>query len=95
MRLREQEVAAIREEVARLDDRAQVWLFGSRVRDDQKGGDIDLVIRSDRIRLAERVELKVRLQDRLGGMPLDLVVSPASASAPAWVEAAINEGIPL
>ncbi len=78
MRLRENEAAAIREEVARLDPAARVWLFGSRVDDGARCGDIDLLVRSDRIGFADKVLLKVRVLGRIGAQQLDLVVAPAS-----------------
>ena len=87
MRLTPKEVAAIREETARLDPDARVFLFGSRVDDAARGGDIDLLVKSDRIGFAEKLLLKVRLMERIGWQQLDLVVRPASGSVEAWIEA--------
>ena len=47
MRLSEFERKAIVDSIARFDDSAEVYLFGSRVDDDKKGGDIDILIKSD------------------------------------------------
>jgi predicted nucleotidyltransferase len=45
MRLRTDPVATIHQEVLNLaGDSARVWLFGSRVRDDARGGDVDLLV---------------------------------------------------
>jgi predicted nucleotidyltransferase len=85
MRLRETEAAAIREEVARLDPAARVWLFGSRVDDRARGGDIDLLVRSDRMGFADKVLLKVRVLERIGAQQLDLVLAPASRPAAEWI----------
>jgi predicted nucleotidyltransferase len=47
MRLTASEIAAIREEVGRLDPKAEVYLYGSRVDDTARGGDVDLLVISE------------------------------------------------
>jgi predicted nucleotidyltransferase len=49
MRLLKEERKAIREAVAKFDTDADVYLFGSRVDDIKKGGDIDILLISDKI----------------------------------------------
>ena len=48
MRLEANESKAIGEEVRRLDPAAEIYLYGSRANDAAKGGDIDLLVVSDR-----------------------------------------------
>ena len=44
MRLTDRQIKVIREEVARiLGPDAEVWLFGSSVDDNARGGDVDLI----------------------------------------------------
>ena len=92
MRLSPADIAVIREEVARFDPAARVWLFGSRTDDRALGGDIDLLVRSDRIGLAERLLVKVRILERIGWQQLDLVVAPSSRPGEEWIEAAARAG---
>ena len=66
MRLTESEIRAIREELARLYPDAQVYLFGSRADDDVRGGDIDLLVVSDKLAFRDLVRLRVRILDRIG-----------------------------
>ena len=49
MRLAHEELAAIHDAVHSADADAQVYLFGSRVDDNAKGGDIDLLVLSKKI----------------------------------------------
>ena len=66
MRLDSEQAQAIKDVVAQSDAGAEVFLFGSRVRDEGRGGDIDLLIMSSKIDLDERRRIKLRLIDRLG-----------------------------
>ena len=49
MRLQSEEKQAITETIAKFDNDADVYLFGSRVDDTKKGGDIDILVISDKI----------------------------------------------
>lgn len=92
MRINEEAVGAIREEVARLDPAARVFLFGSRLNDAARGGDIDLLIQSECIGFAEKLLLKVRILERIGWQQLDLVVVSASRPPTEWTAAIAREG---
>ena len=61
MRLTDTQIAAIRLSTAQLAGHAaRVWLFGSRVRDDMRGGDVDLLLELDEA-VAEPAQLAARL----------------------------------
>ena len=78
MRLSEDQRRAIREEVGRIfGNEASVRLFGSRVDDSARGGDIDLHIETDGspAELLDReLRLRARLLRRLGERHIDVVV---------------------
>jgi predicted nucleotidyltransferase len=74
MRLKDSEVVAIREEVGRLDPSAELYLYGSRVDDTARGGDIDLLVVSDTLGFRDLLRLRVRILDRIGWQQLDLLV---------------------
>lgn len=75
MRITEREHKAIKEVINQLDPKAQVYLFGSRVDDNSRGGDIDLLILSDVITERDRRNLRIELFDRIGEQKLDLVIA--------------------
>ena len=91
MRLSPEERQAIREVTAASDPDAEVYLFGSRARDDLRGGDIDLLVMSQHIDVDERRRMKLRLMDRLGERKIDLLV--ARDTTRPLVRIALAEGV--
>ena len=81
MRLTDHERRAILAQVRRHDPQARVRIFGSRARDDVRGGDIDLLIYSDRLNRAALRELRIDLQDALGQQHFDLILHGRRPSA--------------
>jgi len=82
MRLTPEQIAtvlAVAHEV--MGDDASVSVFGSRLDDHRRGGDLDLLLETaQRPTLLQRAELKLRLEAALD-MPVD-VVARARGSAP-------------
>ena len=74
MRLGANEAEAVREEIRRLDPAAEIYLYGSRANDLAKGGDIDLLVVSDRLGFRDVLRLRTRILDRIGWQQLDLLV---------------------
>ena len=74
MRLTAGEITAIREEIERLDPKAEVYLYGSRVDDTARGGDVDLLVVSDMLSFRDVLRLRTGILDRIGWQQLDLVV---------------------
>ncbi|MCF6209751.1 MAG: nucleotidyltransferase domain-containing protein [Gammaproteobacteria bacterium] len=99
MRLTTHAQKIIRDTVREVFGReACVTLFGSRIDDAARGGDIDLLIQSEiPIEQRERkaLQLVARLQIRLGDQPIDvLVLDPETERQPVHEEA-IRTGISL
>lgn len=74
MRLSPQEIETIREAVRQMDREAEIYLFGSRANDAARGGDIDLLIVSNRLGFRDMLRLRMNILDRIGWQQLDLVV---------------------
>jgi predicted nucleotidyltransferase len=75
MRLTDRERSAILSAVHIYDAQAQVFLFGSRVDDVKKGGDIDLLVRSSSIGLAEKRRIRRAICDAVGEQKIDILVA--------------------
>lgn len=98
MRLREKDRTVIRDAVAEtFGPNAVVRLFGSRTRDDLKGGDIDLHIETDPLPRtgfpSPRSRLWALLQMRLGEQKIDLVVTERGREPSAIERIAYREGL--
>ena len=73
MRLKEKEILIIKETVVDIFGEAQVYLFGSRVDERKKGGDIDLFIVSENATFQNKIKALAKLK-RLLHKPIDLVL---------------------
>lgn len=96
MRLSEEQKQAIREVVLpAAGEGAQIILFGSRLDDARRGGDIDLLIESDRsLGLLDRVRIKMRLEGRLG-LPVDVIVHRRGQPFTPFQRIALETGVTL
>jgi predicted nucleotidyltransferase len=93
MRLSEEERQAILGAIATRDASAEVYLFGSRVDDNAKGGDIDILVLSGKIGFSGKLDILVDLHKRLGDRKVDLVVVP-DLKRP-FTRIAISRGVKL
>ena len=76
---------------------ARVWLFGSRARDNAKGGDIDIMIEVDDIedQLDKKINFRLAFEDRWGEQKLDVIIHDTRRATQAIHEIARQEGILL
>lgn len=74
MRLNKVQQQIIRQSVGRYDSDAEIILFGSRVNDKLRGGDIDLLIRSDRLDEQDLWPIRRDILDTIGWQKLDLIL---------------------
>ena len=99
MRLSPEAIAIIIETVkARLGDEAQVRLFGSRLDDSAKGGDIDLHVSVNKPVsnwVWEAAQLAARLERLLDGRKVDVRLIDASQQALPIDRIAMQEGVLL
>ena len=76
MRLSEKEIKLIKHKVKSIFGEAVVYLFGSRLDDSKRGGDIDLyvVTQTNENLFSKKRKLKMTLEDLLY-KPIDVIVS--------------------
>ena len=72
---------------------AKVWLFGSRLNDNRRGGDVDLYVEAMPQALMQELRCRIQLSEALD-MPVDLIVRPPDNVDPI-ARLAKNEGLPL
>ncbi len=87
MRLTQDQQTAIRSASAEIfGEEAEVWLFGSRVDDSKRGGDIDLLIRPDHFLASPALPRKIcflsKLERLLGERKIDVIIEEPGDSRP-------------
>jgi len=95
MRLGQKETTVITEEVRRLDPSAEIYLYGSRVDDNARGGDIDLLVVSDTLGFRDLLRLRTRILDQIGWQQLDLLVRRRDQLGEPLAAVALENGIKL
>jgi predicted nucleotidyltransferase len=101
MRLTPDQQSAIRTIAAEtFGDEASVWLFGSRLDDNKRGGDIDLLIETNQSDVAAIVRAELafltKLQMKLGEQKIDVLVDyPTRHFSPPIFTIAKQTGIQL
>jgi uncharacterized protein len=93
MRLTENEIKAIKNSILSEDKKAKIYLFGSRVVDDKKGGDIDILILSRKLDFSNVLSIKKKIFDNLEEQKIDIVIGKNLKSP--FVKIAYKKGIKL
>jgi predicted nucleotidyltransferase len=74
MRISTSEITNLLNSIKRFDEDADVYLFGSRIDDNKRGGDIDIAILSDKIDLKKKIDIKFNFFNDFGEQKLDIVI---------------------
>ena len=98
MRLTAEQAEVIRVAVREVyGEDSRLWLFGSRVGDARRGGDIDLLVRPDTsggYALMDKIRLLGKLERGLGERKIDIVIETPDDQRPI-VKIAHESGIRL
>ena len=74
MRLGQEKIDVLKNKLKMLSSNAKIYLFGSRVDDSKRGGDIDLLVVSDEITKKDLRILRVEFFKHFGEQKLDIVL---------------------
>ena len=93
MRISKNEIKAIKESVNSLDKGAEIYLFGSRNLDLAKGGDIDLLIISEKLSYDDTITIRKNLYEKLEEQKFHIII--AQDTTDPFVKIAYREGVLL
>lgn len=96
MRLSDQQIQSITNTIRQLiDAQASIYLFGSRLNQQAKGGDVDLLIESDQvISFLQKAKIKMSLENQLG-LPVDVICKSRAAEPTAFQAIALSKAVRL
>jgi len=93
LRISQNEKKVIVDSILTSDPLAKIYLFGSRADDMKKGGDIDILIFSEKIDLSEKIKIKTRIFQKMEEQKIDLLV--AKNKNDPFVRLALEKGVQL
>jgi len=74
MRLSNEEIELLKRKLYSLSNEAKLYLFGSRIDDSKRGGDIDLLVVSSKLTKRDMRVLRVEFFKHFGEQKLDIVL---------------------
>lgn len=74
MRLTQNEIHLLKEKLTTLSEDAKLYLFGSRVDDSKRGGDIDLLVVSKKLTKKDLRHLRIAFFKVFGEQKLDILL---------------------
>ena len=95
MRLSPQQVQFLRQRLQESDPAARLYLFGSRADDHQRGGDIDLLILSGKLKRTDLWRIRQPFCERFGEQKIDIVLSSPEETPSAFVRHILPQAIEL
>ena len=75
MRIQPEEQAAIVSTITRFDNESEIYLFGSRLDDTKRGGDIDILVKSDVICRSMLARIEDELFRKIDEQKIDFVLT--------------------
>lgn len=93
MRLKDEEIQIIKQAVLGLDPAAKIFLFGSRVDPNKKGGDIDILVLSQTLQEIDSLKILKIIFERMEEQKIDILIAPDARDP--FVKLALSQGVEL
>ena len=94
IRLSQQAIDCITQDVLGVDPNAKTYIFGSRADLNKKGGDIDILIISKIFDFKDAQKLRIHLQNVIGEQKIDVVYSRDHENDP-FIQIALETGVEI
>ena len=94
MRLSKEEIYTLKHALTKQDPHAELYLYGSRVDMNKKGGDIDLLIISKKIKRTDLTPIRWAFFEKFGEQKIDFIVDQGDLKDP-FVTKIYKEAIKL
>ncbi len=82
MRLSKDEITLLKNKLTTLSSDARLFLFGSRVDDSKRGGDIDLLVVSDKLNAEDIRQLRIAFLEKFGEQKIDIILDDGTMQKP-------------
>jgi predicted nucleotidyltransferase len=82
MRLSEEERILLKRTLAEISKEAELYLFGSRVDDAKRGGDIDLLVVDERLTKRDLRKLRIEFCKHFGEQKIDIILDNGKSDDP-------------
>lgn len=93
MRLINFEKNIIKESILLFDNEAKIYLFGSRIDDAKKGGDIDILVISNKINYSNLIKIKAKIFNSIEEQKLDIVIANKNNMHDPFINIALKSGV--
>lgn len=74
MRLKNEEIQLLKSNLHTLSKSARLFLFGSRIDDTKRGGDIDLLILDEKLTKRDIRKLRIEFFKKYGEQKMDIII---------------------
>lgn len=82
MRLSKDEIEVLKASLKKLSTEARLYLFGSRADDSKRGGDIDLLVLSEKLKPKDLRKLRLDFFKKFGDQKMDILLDDGKLSTP-------------